>query len=93
MLALLIMAASLLTQAYIFRDTPDHPADRCAADASRCPEESLDSLLAARELNLERMRRIARGENPDSVKVAESEAKALAPALDGAQAEACRLEK
>lgn len=91
MLVFLVMAASLLTQAYIFRDTPAHPADLCATDASRCPEESLDSLLIAREKNLDRMRRIARGENPDSVKVAGSEAKPAAAALDGAQAEACRL--
>ncbi len=96
MLVFLVMAASLLTQAYFFRDTPAHPADACAADSARCPEESLDSLLAAREENLERMRKIARGENPDSVKVADSEAKPAdakpaATALDGAQAEAYRI--
>jgi hypothetical protein len=93
MLVFLVMAASLLTQAYIFRDTPAHPADPCVADAARCPEESLDSLLVAREKNLERMRKIARGENPDSVKVAGSEVKPAAALPDAAQAEACRLEE
>lgn len=95
MLVFLVMAASLLTQAYIFRDTPSHPADRCVADASHCPEESLDSLLAAREANLERMRRIARGEPPDSAQVADAGTKpapAAAAGLEEAQAEACRLD-
>lgn len=62
MLAMLVIAASLLTQAYVFRDTPSHPADPCAADRSLCPEESLDSLFASRERTLERMRRIAGGQ-------------------------------
>lgn len=94
MLVFLVMAASLLTQAYFFRDTPAHPANPCAADPARCPEESLDSLLVAREKNLERMRKIARGENPDSLKVADSEAKPIEvkpAALDAAQAEAYRI--
>jgi hypothetical protein len=61
MLALIVVTASLLVQAYVFRVTPSHPADPCAADQSLCPEAGLDSLFASRERTLESMRRIAQG--------------------------------
>lgn len=57
MLAFLFVAASLLTQAYLFRDTPSHPADPCAIDASHCPEDRVDSLMAERDRMLEELRR------------------------------------
>lgn len=60
MLLILIAATSLLIQAYAFRDTPSHPFDRCAAEPSRCPEESLDSLLAAGESRVDSLRALAR---------------------------------
>ena len=56
MLLVLIAATSLLIQAYAFRDTPAHPFDRCATDRSLCPEESLDSLLAAHEARVAGLR-------------------------------------
>lgn len=59
MLLILIAATSLLIQAYAFRDTPSHPFDRCAAEASHCPEESLDSLLAAAESRVDSLRVLA----------------------------------
>lgn len=58
MLPALVAAASLMLQAWLFRDTAAHPFDACA-DRARCPEESLDSLLAAREAVLEGLRRRA----------------------------------
>lgn len=61
MLALIVVTASLLVQAYVFRVTPSHPADPCAADRSLCPEAGLDSLFASRERTLDSMRRIALG--------------------------------
>lgn len=48
MFVILVAAASLLVQAYVFRDTPSHPFDRCAAERDLCPEEGLDSLLTLR---------------------------------------------
>jgi hypothetical protein len=59
--AIIFVAASLLTQAYLFRDTPSHPADPCAVEVSLCPEMMVDSLMADRKRNLEQLRINASG--------------------------------
>jgi hypothetical protein len=64
MILLLLAAASLAVQLHIFRDTPDHPSDRCAAVRDLCPEESLDSLMAARDSALADLRARASGSGP-----------------------------
>lgn len=53
---IVVVAASLLLQAYLFRDTRVHPFDPCAADRSLCPEEAVDSLMAGRDSVVSRLR-------------------------------------
>lgn len=87
MLAILLIAASLATQAWLFSDKPSRPADRCAAEPGRCPEWDLDSMLARQERDLDRMRKVARGEDPDAPAVAAP----VAVPMDSNRAQACRL--
>jgi hypothetical protein len=92
MLAVLFIAASLAAQAWIFRDTPGHPADPCARSVEHCPEEGLDSLFARRAESLERQRALARGEtHPAPAPVAAAVRPAPVAPKDSFQAEACRL--
>jgi hypothetical protein len=66
MLLVLLAAASLAAQFYILRDTEARPFDRCAAVRDLCPEESLDSLAAARDSVLARAAAIAAGSSAPS---------------------------
>ena len=92
MLAVLLIAVSLAAQAWVFRDTPDRPADACARIAEHCPEEGLDSLFARQEETLERQRALARGESfPAPTPVAKASRTAPAVPADSLQAEACRF--
>lgn len=105
MLAVLLIAASLAAQAWIFRDTPGHPADPCARVEDNCPEAGLNALLARQAEALKRQRTLARGEAyPEPVESRQATAAAPAAAVhaahaapspaapeDSLQAEACRL--